>query len=62
MPIDNLIIQEGIPSSRVINGHTAEEVIYQVNGSTIGSFYRLHEQKNNTDILNSKRNAISGIR
>ena len=54
MPIDNLIIQEGIPSSRVINGHTAEEVIYQVNGSTIGSFYRLHEQKNNTDILNSK--------
>ena len=54
IPIDNLIIQEGIPSAIQINGHTAEEVIYHVNGETIGSFYRLHEQKTTTDILNSK--------
>jgi glutamate--cysteine ligase len=52
--IQNLIIQEGVPSSKKVNNQTSEEVIYHLNGDTIGGFYRVHEKKSNKDILNSK--------
>ncbi len=54
MPIHNLIIQEGVPSSNKVENQTSEEVIYHVNGNTVGGFYRMHEKKSNKDILNSK--------
>ncbi|MEK9728158.1 MAG: glutamate--cysteine ligase, partial [Candidatus Margulisiibacteriota bacterium] len=53
-PIENLIIQEGIPSAKIINNIASEEVIYLVNGDTVGGFYRMHETKTAKDILNSK--------
>tara|TARA_A100001015_G_scaffold271492_1_gene325155 strand:+ start:1286 stop:2530 length:1245 start_codon:yes stop_codon:yes gene_type:complete len=54
LPIENLIIQEGIPSAKTINNFSSEEVIYLINGSVIGGFYRIHEGKSEKDILNSK--------
>jgi glutamate--cysteine ligase len=54
MPIQNLIIQEGIPSSKKVNNSASEEVIYHMNGSVIGGFYRIHKEKSDTDILNSR--------
>ena len=45
MPIQNLIIQEGIPSANIIDNQTSEEVLYHLNGNTIGGFYRLHQKK-----------------
>jgi glutamate--cysteine ligase len=53
MPIQSLIIQEGIPSINIVNESSAEEVIYNVNGSSISGFYRFHEKKSNKDILNA---------
>ena len=29
-------------------------MIYNLNGTTVGGFYRIHEKKSKTDILNSK--------
>ena len=55
-PIESLIIQEGIPSVKVIDKATSEEVIYNVNGTTVGGFYRMHDAKSDKDILNSKKN------
>ena len=54
IPIQNLIIQEGVPSSSTVNNQTSEEVIYHLNGDTIGGFYRVHEKKSKKEILNSK--------
>ncbi len=54
IPINHLIIQEGIPSNKIIDDCASEEVLYQVNGSTIGGFYRMHKEKTNKDILNAK--------
>ena len=53
IPIQNLMIQEGIPSINTINQKIAEEVIYNVNGTTISGFYRSHEKKSSKDILNT---------
>ena len=44
IPIQNLIIQEGIPSANIIDNQTSEEVLYHLNGNTIGGFYRLHQK------------------
>ncbi len=54
VPIQNLIIQEGIPSENKIDDFTSEEVLYHVNGTMVGGFYRIHERKTKKDILNSK--------
>ncbi|MGA0242115.1 MAG: glutamate--cysteine ligase [Candidatus Marinamargulisbacteria bacterium] len=53
-PIQHMIIQEGIPSIKVIDSYASEEVIYNVNGTTVGGFYRMHHAKSDRDILNSK--------
>ena len=53
LPIESLIIQEGIPSVQQINEQTAEQVIYNINGTTVSGFYRSHTKKSNKDILNS---------
>ena len=53
-PIESIIIQEGIPSVKIIDKATSEEVIYNVNGTTVGGFYRMHDAKSDKDILNSK--------
>ena len=51
--IDDILIQEGIPTRQSINGYATEEVVYNVNGQVVGGFYRMHPTRNHTDILNA---------
>ena len=52
-PINHLILQEGVPTNHIIDECASEEVIYNVNGISIGGFYRVHPKKSDRDILNS---------
>lgn len=51
--VDDLIIQEGIPSVVRSDGASAEPVIYMVGCQLAGGFLRTHAEKSDTDSLNS---------
>lgn len=51
--VEEVIIQEGIPTRVQAEGATAEPVIYMVGSELAGGFLRTHLEKNNTDSLNS---------
>ena len=53
-PITDILIQEGIPTSKIIKDCTGEPVIYLVNGKVIGGFIRLHCDKTDEENLNIK--------
>ena len=54
IPIQNMVIQEGVASVKVVDNNASEEVMYNVDGQTVGGFYRMHNAKSDRDILNSK--------
>lgn len=51
--VDDVIIQEGIPSVVRSEGVTAEPVIYMIGHELAGGFLRTHAEKNETESLNS---------
>lgn len=51
--VEEVIIQEGIPSTVQSDGATAEPVIYMVGCEPGGGFLRTHAEKNATESLNS---------
>jgi glutamate--cysteine ligase len=51
--VEELIIQEGIPSRVEAEGATAEPVIYMIGTELAGGFLRTHSEKSSTDSLNS---------
>jgi glutamate--cysteine ligase len=51
--VEEVIIQEGIPSRIQSDGATAEPVIYMVGCELAGGFLRAHVEKNSTESLNS---------
>lgn len=51
--VEEVIIQEGIPSRVQSEGHSAEPVIYMIGSDLAGGFLRTHSEKSNTDSLNS---------
>ena len=51
--VSDVIIQEGVYTSEVIHNRTAETVIYMMNNSVIGGFYRTHPDKKNNQNLNA---------
>jgi len=51
--VEEVIIQEGIPTRVQAEGATAEPVIYMIGSELAGGFLRTHLEKNNTDSLNS---------
>ena len=53
VPITGFILQEGISSTLKIHEKTAELVMYSINNTCIGSFYRVNSAKNHADNLNS---------
>lgn len=64
--VEELIIQEGIPSVVQSDGATAEPVIYMVGCELAGGFLRTHSEKSATESLNSpgavyKRLCISDL-
>ena len=53
IPITGYILQEGINSSLKIGGNSAEIVLYLINNTCIGSFYRVNADKKSSENLNS---------
>ncbi|MCB0371324.1 MAG: glutamate--cysteine ligase, partial [Bdellovibrionales bacterium] len=51
--VEEVIIQEGIPSIVETDGVVAEPVIYMIGSSLAGGFLRTHGAKTSTDSLNS---------
>jgi glutamate--cysteine ligase len=51
--VEEVIIQEGIPSRVQAEGFTAEPVIYMIGCELAGGFLRTHAEKSSTDSLNS---------
>jgi glutamate--cysteine ligase len=52
--IERFILQEGIPSISQIDDQVSEVCIYQIANHYVGGFYRLNNQKNNRENLNSQ--------
>lgn len=52
--ITSFLLQEGVATIERVNDLVAEPVIYLVGHNAIGGFYRLNEEKGDTDNLNSK--------
>lgn len=51
--ISNFILQEGVPTTDQITGHTAEPVMYMVTANPVGGFFRVNESKSDAENLNS---------
>ncbi|MGH7885880.1 MAG: glutamate--cysteine ligase, partial [Thermodesulfobacteriota bacterium] len=51
--VRDLVIQEGIPTSLIMNEGSAEPVIYLVDGKVAGMFYRVNREKDIYSNLNS---------
>lgn len=51
--VEEVIIQEGIPSIVETDGVVAEPVIYMIGGELAGGFLRTHSEKDSTESLNS---------
>ncbi len=54
LPIESVIVQEGIPTNTIINRVTAEPVIYLFGSELVGGFLRTNEKKNREENLNSQ--------
>jgi glutamate--cysteine ligase len=54
MQISNFLVQEGVPTVDKIKGNTAEPVAYIAGGRTAGGFFRVNDQKDANDNLNSR--------
>ncbi|MCB1147105.1 MAG: glutamate--cysteine ligase [Leptospiraceae bacterium] len=51
--IDSFILQEGVPTIIRRNEKPAEVCLYQIGSQTIGSFFRINNEKNDRENLNS---------
>jgi glutamate--cysteine ligase len=51
--VQNLLIQEGVPTMDRVGSFVAEPVIYLVNNQAIGGFFRINEEKGDNENLNS---------
>ncbi len=51
--VEEVIIQEGIPTRWVSEGASSEPVIYMIGSDLAGGFLRTHSEKNTTESLNS---------
>ena len=52
--IDQVLLQEGIPTQLVVDGHTSEPVIYMMGEELIGGFIRSNSERDDMDNLNSQ--------
>jgi glutamate--cysteine ligase len=52
--IEQVLVQEGIPTTLTIDGHTSEPVIYMLGEELIGGFIRANSERDDMDNLNSQ--------
>ncbi len=53
------LLQEGIPTADLYRGKPLEPVVYLIGGEAIGTFFRIHEEKNEFENLNAPGMAFS---
>jgi glutamate--cysteine ligase len=53
LPVTEVIIQEGVPTHEVVNGAAAEPVVYMIDRSVVGGFYRVHTERGRDENLNA---------
>ena len=53
LAVDQVLVQEGVPTCEGINGATAEPVIYMIDHFVVGGFYRVHTQRGEEQNLNA---------
>lgn len=53
-PNTEVIVQEGVPTIDLVEGHAAEPVIYLVDGEPVGGFYRVNREAGEYDSLNAR--------
>lgn len=53
-PIDSVVLQEGIPTSILLDRLPAEPVVYMIGCEWVGGFFRTNSQRGNEDNLNSQ--------
>lgn len=51
--VSEYLLQEGIPTADLYCGKPLEPVVYLVGGETIGTFFRIHEERSELDNLNT---------
>jgi glutamate--cysteine ligase len=54
MPIQSVVVQEGIPTATLVDRLAAEPVIYLLGGELLGGFLRTNSERNEEDNLNSQ--------
>ena len=52
-PVTELLLQEGIPTADTLDGHPIEPVVYLIGGEPVGTFFRIHGEKNARENLNA---------
>jgi glutamate--cysteine ligase len=53
LEVTEVIIQEGVPTHEDVGGAAAEPVVYMMDRSVVGGFYRVHTQRGRDENLNS---------
>ena len=53
LEVSEVIIQEGVPTREDVDGATAEPVVYMVDRSVVGGFYRVHTERGRDENLNA---------
>ena len=54
IPIESVVVQEGVPTTTLVDRLTAEPVIYLIGGQLMGGFLRTNTTKGDEDNLNSQ--------
>jgi glutamate--cysteine ligase len=52
--IDQVLVQEGVPTKRTTDGNTSEPVVYMMGEELIGGFIRANTERSDMDNLNSQ--------
>jgi glutamate--cysteine ligase len=53
LAVTEVIIQEGVPTHEDVNGAAAEPVVYMMDRSVVGGFYRVHTDRGRDENLNA---------
>ncbi len=53
LPVTEVIIQEGVPTRENVDGAAAEPVVYMMDRSVVGGFYRVHTERGRDENLNA---------
>jgi len=53
LEVTEVIIQEGVPTREDVDGAAAEPVVYMIDRSVVGGFYRVHTERGRDENLNA---------